>query len=329
MKKRNIAVVFGGYSSENVVSRRSARGIASFLDADLYNIYLVDIEHDRWTVEIEGSDPIDIDRSDFSFTCAGEKIQFDLAYITIHGNPGENGILQGYFDMVGVPYSCCGVFAASLTFNKYACNRYLSQLGFHVAKAVRIAAGEAVDPQTIADAVGFPCFIKPNQGGSSFGTTKVKCLDEVLPAIAAARAEDDGEVLVESFLAGTEVSCGCYKTREGMTSLPVTEVVSKNEFFDYEAKYTASRVEEITPARISDALTREIRALTARIYDVVGCKGIIRADYIIVEGVPYLLEVNTTPGMTATSFIPQQVRAAGLDMTRVLTELIETELSRG
>ena len=169
--------------------------------------------------------------------------------------------------------------------------------------------------------------IKPNQGGSSFGTTKVKNLDEVLPAIAAARAEDDGEVLVESFLSGTEVSCGCYKTQSGMTALPVTEVISKNEFFDYEAKYTASRVEEITPARISDALTREIQELTARIYDSIGCKGIIRADYIIVDGTPYLLEVNTTPGMTVTSFIPQQVHAAGLDMKSVLTELIETELS--
>ena len=247
MKKRNIAVVFGGYSSENVVSRRSAQGIASFLDSDLYNIYLVDIEHARWTVEIEGVEPIDIDRSDFSFTYAGEKIHFDLAYITIHGNPGENGILQGYFDMVGIPYSCCGVFAAALTFNKYACNRFLSQLGFHVAKAVRIAAGEEVDPQTIAEAVGFPCFIKPNQGGSSFGTTKVKSLDEVLPAIAAARAEDDGEVLVESFLAGTEVSCGCYKTREGMTSLPITEVVSKNEF---------STTRPSTPLRVSRRLLR-------------------------------------------------------------------------
>lgn len=327
MEKRNIAVVFGGYSSENVVSRRSAQGIASFLDAERYAIYMVDIERDRWTVELDGESPIDIDRSDFSFVYGGEKILFDLAYITIHGDPGENGILQGYFDMLGIPYSCCGVFAAALTFNKFICNRFLSQLGFHVAKALRIGAGEEVTPQQVADAVGFPCFIKPNQGGSSFGTTKVKTLDEVLPAIAAARAEDDGEVLVESFLSGTEVSCGCYKTQSRMTALPVTEVISKNEFFDYEAKYTASRVEEITPARISDELTREIQELTARIYDSIGCKGIIRADYIIVDGTPYLLEVNTTPGMTVTSFIPQQVRAAGLDMKSVLTDLIETELS--
>ncbi len=327
MKKRNIAVVFGGYSSENVVSRRSAQGIASFLDAERYAIYMVDIERDRWTVELDGESPIDIDRSDFSFVYGGEKVLFDLAYITIHGDPGENGILQGYFDMLGIPYSCCGVFAAALTFNKFICNRFLSQLGFHVAKALRIGAGEEVTPQQVADAVGFPCFIKPNQGGSSFGTTKVKTLDEVLPAIAAARAEDDGEVLVESFLSGTEVSCGCYKTQSEMTALPVTEVISKNEFFDYEAKYTASRVEEITPARISDELTREIQELTARIYDSIGCKGIIRADYIIVDGTPYLLEVNTTPGMTVTSFIPQQVRAAGLDMKSVLTDLIETELS--
>ena len=325
--KRTIAIVAGGDTSEFYVSLRSAQGVYSFIDKEKYDLYIVEMEGLRWEVQLPDGLKTPVDRNDFSFMNGTEKVKFDFAYITIHGTPGEDGRLQGYLDMLRIPYSCCGVFAAALTFNKFVCNRFLSQLGFHVAKALRIGAGEEVTPQQVADAVGFPCFIKPNQGGSSFGTTKVKNLDKVLPAIAAARAEDDGEVLVESFLSGTEVSCGCYKTQSGMTALPVTEVISKNEFFDYEAKYTASRVEEITPARISDALTREIQELTARIYDSIGCKGIIRADYIIVDGTPYLLEVNTTPGMTVTSFIPQQVRAAGLDMKSVLTELIETELS--
>ncbi|MBQ8423959.1 MAG: D-alanine--D-alanine ligase [Coprobacter sp.] len=327
MQKKNIAVVYGGYSSENVVSRKSAQGVVSFLDPERYNIYPVEITADDWLVELPTGMKIPIDKNDFSFTCNGEKAKFALAYITIHGTPGENGLLQGYFDMVGVPYSCCGVLAAAVTFNKYVCNQYLSGFGFHVAKSMRLLRGDEVVPARIVEAVGLPCFIKPNQGGSSFGTTKVKSVEEVQAAVDAAFAEDN-EVVIESFLAGTEVSCGCFRTLEGTTVLPITEVVSKNEFFDYEAKYTASKVEEITPARIPDEQTAEIQRLTARIYDLLGCKGIIRADYIIVSGTPYLLEVNTTPGMTPTSFIPQQVRAAGLDIRRVMTDIIETELAR-
>lgn len=327
MQKRNIAVVYGGYSSEVVVSRKSAQGIASFLDGERYNIYMVCIVREGWTAVLPDGSETTVDKNDFSVTLDGRKIKFDLAYITIHGTPGENGLLQGYFDMLGIRYSCCGVLAAAVTFNKYVCNRYLENFGFHIARSRRILRGESVTAREVVDAVGLPCFIKPNQGGSSFGTTKVKSLDDVMPAIDAAFAEDD-EVVAESFLEGTEVSCGCYRTAAGTTVLPITEVVSKNEFFDYEAKYTASKVEEITPARIPDEQTREIQRLTARIYDLLGCKGIIRADYIIVKGVPCLLEVNTTPGMTPTSFIPQQVRAAGLDIRNVLTEIIETELNR-
>ena len=327
MKKRNIAVVFGGYSSEVVISRKSAQGIASFLDAERYDVYMICITREAWNAVLPDGSETPVDKNDFSITVDGRKIRFDLAYITIHGTPGENGLLQGYFDMIGMPYSCCGVLTAALTFSKYFCNQYLARFGFHIARSRRILHDEKVTAQEIVDAVGLPCFIKPNQGGSSFGTTKVKTADAVLPAITAAFAEDN-EVVAESFLEGTEVSCGCYCTMHGKTVLPVTEVVSKNEFFDYEAKYTSSKVSEITPARIPDEQTQAIQQATARIYDLLECKGIIRADYIIVKGVPYLLEVNTTPGMTPTSFIPQQVRAAGLDIRQVMTDIIETELAR-
>ncbi len=327
MTKQNIAVIYGGYSSENVVSRKSAQGIVSFIDPQRYNVYPVEITRGDWTVDLSDGTKKTIDKNDFSFIHNGEKVTFVLAYITIHGTPGENGLLQGYFEMIGVKYSCCGVLPAAITFNKYVCNRYLSGFGYNVAKSMRIFRADKIDADEIVATVGLPCFIKPNQGGSSFGTTKVKNHTEVQTAIDAAFAEDD-EVIIESFLSGTEVSCGCFRTLSGTTVLPITEVVSKNEFFDYEAKYTASKVEEITPARISDELTAEIQRLTARIYDLLGCKGIIRADYIIVEGVPYLLEVNTTPGMTPTSFIPQQVCAANLEIREVMSDIIETELSR-
>ena len=327
MERKNIAIVAGGDSSEFAVSLKSAEGILSFLDQERYRVFVVLLSQKEWKVKTGENRFEPIDKNDFSFLLDGEKITFDFAYITIHGTPGENGLLQGYFELIGMPYSSCGVLASALTFDKYTCNHYLQGFGLRIAQSILLRTGETADYDAIIDTVGLPCFVKPNAGGSSVATTKVKSAEALPQAIQEARNEG-GDVIIESFMPGREVTCGCYKTRKGSTVLPLTEAVSKNEFFDYEAKYTASRVEEITPARISDELTREIQTLTTRIYDLIGCKGIIRADYIIVDGVPYLLEVNTTPGMTATSFIPQQVRAAGLDMTTVLTDLIETELAR-
>jgi D-alanine-D-alanine ligase len=229
--------------------------------------------------------------------------------------------------MLNIPYSCCGVLSAALTFNKYFCIQYLKNFGVEAAKSVCLRRGERKTPEELVTALGLPLFVKPNDGGSSFGTTKVKTIEQLLPAIASA-FEEGKEVIVESFMPGTEVTCGCYKTGNREIVFPVTEVVSKNDFFDFDAKYNPANVEEITPARISKELTEKVQSLTSKIYDWVGAKGIIRIDYIISpEGTVRMLEVNTTPGMTPTSFIPQQVKAAGLDIREVMTEIIENEIN--
>ncbi|MDR2626412.1 MAG: D-alanine--D-alanine ligase [Dysgonamonadaceae bacterium] len=327
MKKTNIAIVAGGYSSEMVVSLKSADGIYSFIDPRKYRPYIVLVTKTGWKVALPDGTETDIDKNDFSFSVKGEKTAFDFACITIHGTPGENGLLQGYFDMIGLPYSCCGVLPAALTFNKYVCNNYLKGFGIKTADSLRLRAGEAVGNDEIIRRLGLPLFVKPSDGGSSFGTTKVKTPEDIQPAIAQAFAEGE-EVIVEAFMPGTEVTCGCYKLRNKEVVLPITEIVSKHEFFDYSAKY-AGQVEEITPARISPALTGEIQRQTSGIYDLLGAKGIIRVDYIISpEGEIRMLEVNTTPGMTATSFIPQQVRAAGLSIEEVMSDIIENELRK-
>lgn len=325
--KKNIAIVAGGDSSEVVVSLKSAAGLYSFIDKEKYNLFIVTIVGKQWQVEWSDQEKIAIDKNDFSFTRNGIKTTFDFAYITIHGTPGENGILQGYFDLISIPYSCCGVLAAAITFNKFTCNQYLKGFGVNVSESILLREGQTVTNDEIVAKIGLPCFVKPNVGGSSFGVSKVKHIDEIQPAIEKAFSEGS-EVLIEAFMEGTELTCGMYKTKEKTVVFPVTEVVPKNEFFDFDAKYKGES-DEITPARISEKLTNEVQNLTKKIYEILGCKGIVRIDYIITKGdVINLLEVNTTPGMTATSFIPQQVRAAGLDIKDVMTDIIENELRK-
>jgi D-alanine-D-alanine ligase len=324
--KKNIAIVAGGDSSEVVVSLKSAAGLHSFMDKERYNLFIVTIVGKTWQIEWSDEEKITIDKNDFSFIRNGEKTTFDFAYITIHGTPGENGILQGYFDLIGLPYSCCGVLAAAITFNKFTCNQYLKGFGVKVSESLVLRSGQTVTDEEVAEKIGFPCFVKPNVGGSSFGVTKVKSIEQVQPSIARA-FEEGSEVMIEAFMSGIEITCGIYKTKTKSQVLPITEVVSENEFFDYDAKYKG-QVQEITPARISKELTERVQKLTSAIYDILGCKGLVRIDYIISEGdVINLLEANTTPGMTATSFIPQQIAAAGLDIKNVMTEIIENELS--
>ncbi len=325
--KKKIAIVAGGDSSEYAVSLRSAQGVWSFLDHDKYDTYMILVRGKDWRMvgyddgQYRQDKAWPIDRNDFSVTTGAGKLTFDFAYIIIHGTPGENGLMQGYFDLIGMPYSCCGVLAAALTCSKYFCNRYLSTLGIDVAPSILVHKGESIDTARVVGELGLPVFVKPNAGGSSYATTKVKTADQLQPAIAAAMAEATGDVLIERFMAGQEITCGCYTSRDGLRALPITEVCPKREFFDVDAKYNGA-VEEITPARISAELTERVQQLTQTIYRYLGAKGIIRVDYIIIDGVPHLLEVNTTPGMTATSFIPQEVRAAGLDIKDVMDDVI-------
>lgn len=321
-KKPIVAIVCGGYSGEYSVSLRSGAGISSWIDSNLFEPFLYVIEAREWYVLI-GQERIPIDRASFGFEWQGRVHIPSYAYITIHGTPGEDGHLQGYLDMLGIPYNTGGVFAEALTFNKYHCNRYLSSYpGVRVARSIRLGRTEATpNSREVIDSLGLPIFVKPNMGGSSVATSRVDTEEELEPAIALAR-EECHEVMLEQFIAGTEVTCGAYALAGEVMALPVTEVVTKNKFFDFDAKYKGE-VEEITPARISDALTEEIQALTRRIYGYTDARGIIRVDYIIeADGHPTLLEVNTTPGMTPTSFIPQQVAAAGLKMPELLTALI-------
>ena len=326
MKKRTIAIVAGGDSSELVVSLRSAQGIYSFIDKERYNLYIVEMEGKRWEVVLPDGSKTPIDRNDFSFIEGGEKKNFDFAYITIHGTPGENGILQGYFDLIGMPYSSCNVLVSAITFNKFTCNQYLKGFGIRVSESMILRKGFEILDEEVINKVGLPCFIKPNAGGSSFGVTKVKTKEDIQPAIEKAFGESD-EAMIEAFMKGTEITCGCYKTKNKEVVFPITEVVTSNEFFDYDAKYNG-QVEEITPARIPEETAERVRLLTSAIYDILGCSGIIRIDYIITEGEKVnLLEINTTPGMTTTSFIPQQVRAAGLDIKDVMTDIIEDKFN--
>ena len=329
---RKVAIVAGGDSSEYGVSLRSAAGIFSFLDKQKYNITIILLRGSDWQAVVRWEDTKDavqvietapIDKNDFSYFHQGTKYTFDFAYITIHGTPGENGRLQGYFDMIGLPYSCCGVLAAAMTFNKYTCNHYLRGFDVRIAPSMLLRKNDPLPTlSTIVDQIGLPCFIKSNVGGSSFGCTKVKSEADVLPAIQSAFKEGD-EVICEAFMQGVEITCGVYKVKNKAVAFPITEVVTSNEFFDYDAKYNG-QVDEITPARIPDEVRDAVQAQTLRIYDLLGCKGIIRVDYILTEGWQInLLEVNTTPGMTVTSFIPQQIRAAGLDIKDVLTDIIE------
>ena len=321
--KRIIAIAAGGDTSEYEVSLRSAQGIYSFLDKERYTPYIVQMRGTDWHVQLEDGGLAPIDRNDFSFRLPdGSKVNFDFVYITIHGTPGEDGLLQGYLDMLHLPYSCCGVLPASLTYNKFACNQYLHAFGVRIADSLLLRRGQTISDDEVVRKIGLPCFIKPNLGGSSFGVTKVKTPAEIQPALAKAR-EESPETVIEAFMNGIEITCGCYKTRQRSVVLPITEVVSHHEYFDYDAKYCGDS-DEITPARIPDELADRVKQLTSAIYDILGATGIIRVDYIITEGSKInLLEVNTTPGMTATSFIPQQVRAAGMTMQEVMTDIIE------
>jgi len=322
MSKKNIAIVAGGDSSEYVVSVRSGANVLKAINQELFTPWLVRMKGEEWIV-LDGENKLtDIDKSDFSFTVNGQKCKFDYAYIIIHGTPGEDGLLQGYFEMLHIPYSSCDVQSSALTFNKYFCNNYLRSFNIPMAQSVRLIMGEKYNAEQIIEKLGLPLFVKPSAGGSSFGITKVKEAKDLVEAVNKA-LDESPEAIIEQFIDGKEFTVGVVKTGHRKLVLPVTEVIPKNEFFNYESKYIPGMAEEITPARISEELTLKVQALSSNIYDLCSCSGIVRIDYILKGDIFYFLEVNTVPGMTETSFIPQQIKAMGLNLTDLLTDIIQ------
>ena len=328
MKKR-IAIVCGGDSSEHDVSMRSGVGLYSFFDKERYDVKIVEMRGLDWQVHLDGDKRTPVDLNDFSYRNEDRKEKFDYIYITVHGAPGENGVLQGYFELLHIPYSTSGVLVEALTFDKFALNNYLRTFGVNVADSIMLRKGDRRPSDAeLIERFGLPFFVKPAADGSSFGVSKVKSAADIEKALQLAFGESD-EVMVEAFLDGTEISQGVYNTKSKSIVLPATEVVTDNEFFDYDAKYNG-QVQEITPARLAPETAAKVAVETSRIYDILHANGIIRVDYIISKNADgsdkiNMLEINTTPGMTATSFIPQQVRAAGMDIKEVLSEIVENQ----
>jgi D-alanine-D-alanine ligase len=318
---RTIAIVAGGNSSEYPVSVLSARGVETALNGK-YESYIITVRGTDWYWEDPKGRVFRIDKNDFTLVLDDQRIRFDAAFIAIHGNPGENGLLQGYFDMTGILYTSCDAFVSALTFNKQACKLYLNEYGIPMTGGLLVRKGQQYDAPAIVNQIGLPCFVKPNASGSSFGVTKVKELADFDIAVEKAFAEGH-EVLVESFMKGTEVACGVVKTRQKKIIMPVTEVVPKKEFFDYEAKYTEGLSDEITPARIPEEITSRIQELSSEIYDILGCRGIVRVDFIVTEEGPQFLEINTIPGMTPESIIPRQAAVFGISQTDLYSMVIE------
>ena len=324
--KKNIVVIAGGNSSEYEVSIKSGNHIFSEVDGEKYNKYLMILRGRDWMVEI-GDQKFPVDKNDFSFEYQGKKVVFDFAYITIHGNPGENGMLQGYLDMMGVPYSTCNTLVEAITFDKYTCTNYLNAFGINTTHPIMLVRGKAFDKEAVLKTVGLPCFVKPNAEGSSFGVSKVKTAADFDAAVEGA-FKMCREILVESFIDGIEFTCGLYKVGDKKVVMPVAEVVSKKEFFDYEAKYDAKMSDEIIPGRFSAEITDRIQDMASEVYDILRCEGIVRIDGFVRGKEIIMLEVNTTPGMTANSFVPKMVRVMGFPLRDVITGIIEEKLKR-
>ena len=318
---KTIAIVAGGDSSEFEVSVKSATEVCNILNIK-YITYILIIRGSDWYWEDNKGRAHTIDKNDFSLKVDDIRIRFDAVFVAIHGTPGENGLLQGYFDMINIPYTSCNAFCSALTFNKQACKLFLKEYSIVMADAILLREGKPFTSGEIIRRIGLPCFVKPNDSGSSFGVSKVKSAEELIPAITEAFRESE-EVLVEAFMKGTEVACGVVKTKQKSIVLPLTEIVSKNEFFDYEAKYTPGMSDEITPARLPSDVTTEVQRLSSEIYDYLGCNGIVRIDFIIVDNKPWFLEINSVPGMTTGSLIPQQAKAFGIPLEELYSMVIE------
>jgi D-alanine-D-alanine ligase len=318
---KTIAIVAGGDSSEFEVSIKSANEVGRVLSSR-YMVYIIMIKGTNWYWEDSKGRYHNIDKNDFTLITDEYRIRFDGVFIAIHGTPGENGLLQGYFDMMGIPYTSCSSFCSALTFNKQATKLYLKEYKIRMSEAILIRKGEKIDIESIIKKTGLPSFVKPNDSGSSFGVTKVRQKEDLMAAIEKAFKESN-EVMVETFMKGREVACGVVKTKNKNIVLPVIEIISKNEFFDYEAKYTPGRSDEVVPADIPEKITSEIQRLSSHIYDLLGCKGVVRVDFIVVEEKPYFLEINTVPGMTAESLVPKEAAAAGISLEELYSMVVE------
>lgn len=324
MLKKNIAIVMGGYSSEALISLKSGQTVYENLDRDIYEPYAIEVLREGWNCVLENGSKIPINRADFTLKMDEKTIVFDAVFNTIHGTPGENGLFQAYLELLDIPQTASDFYQAALTFNKRDCISALKPYGIKTATNYYLNQGDFIDEKAIIERVGLPCFVKANKAGSSFGISKVYTAEE-LPAAIQKSFDEDDEVIIESFLKGTEVSVGVVILNGKATALPVTEIVSENDFFDYSAKYEG-KSQEITPARISDTQTKAVQTQAEKIFNVLKLKGITRAEFIFHNGEPHFLEVNTTPGLTPASLIPQQARVAGISLQELFGAMINNVL---
>ncbi|WP_076553138.1 D-alanine--D-alanine ligase [Chryseobacterium ureilyticum] len=327
MNKKSVAVVMGGYSDEYVVSLKSGQLIYDSLDRNLYDVYKVVVLKDEWYFLGENDKKYEINRGDFSVTLDnGNTLKFDVCFNIIHGTPGENGILQAYWDAIGQQYTGCDFYQSALTFNKKDTLAVLSKYGIPSAKSIYLRQGENIDVDTIVEELGLPVFVKPNQSGSSLGISKVKEKSELITATEVAFKEDS-EILIESFLNGMEVSVGVIDFKGETIVLGITEIVPTNEFFDYEAKYEGAS-EEITPARIDEETTKRVEEIAKRAYNSLGMSGFSRSEYILMDGIPYMLEMNTNPGFSPASILPQQAKHYGISIMDLCGNEVEKALNK-
>lgn len=321
--KKKIALVTGGYSGESVISYKSAESIYHNIDQAKWDCYIIDIHPDGWFYKNTDGKKINVDKNDFSILVGGDKIIFDAVLVGIHGTPGEDGKLQGYFDCLNIPYTSCDAATSALTFNKRYTVAVASFAGMHVARSLHLFKNNKTTSSEILAQLSLPLFIKPNNGGSSLGISKVKEAGEIEVALEKAFQEDE-QVLVEEFIKGREFTIGIFRSKGKIITLPITEIIPKNEFFDFQAKYEGAS-EEITPAQVEEAVAEQVRKEALKAYTVFNCRGIVRMDFIYEEnkGNPYLLEINTVPGQSAASLVPQQVLAMGWSLKEFYSALIE------
>ena len=322
--KKNIAIIMGGYSNEYLISLKSGTMVYESLPKTLYNAYCIHIFKDRWVYVADDLQEFPINKANFSVNLNGKKINFDCVFNAIHGAPGEDGTMQAYFDLLSIPHTSCNMYQAALTFNKRDCLSVLKPYGIRTADSYFLNTGDAIDPIAIETAVGFPCFVKANKAGSSFGITKVNKKQDLKQAIQTSFKEDD-EIIIESFLDGTEVSVGVITYRGEVTVLPITEIVSENDFFDYEAKYLGES-QEITPAIITTKETKRVHEVSKKVYEVLKMTGFSRSEYIFIDGEPHMIEINSVPGLTNESILPQQANKAGITLEDLFGNAIEEAL---